>query len=128
MSFRNILLAGMAFAALAACGHTSARSSTSNGIMTNSTANPSPSSVAMGPMGGMSRHGEPMAPGTLATVPPGLTCGAVRAVWVNTKTHVYHEPNDPYYGRTRHGEYLCPADAKAKGYRPAGKHHHHKRR
>ncbi|HEY6485324.1 MAG TPA: hypothetical protein VIX83_02930 [Candidatus Cybelea sp.] len=56
-------------------------------------------------------------------------CGAVSAVWVNLKTKVYHESGDPMYGKTKHGEYLCPSAAKAKGFRPAGgamagKHHH----
>ncbi len=53
-------------------------------------------------------------------------CGAVQAVWVNLKSKVYHEPGDPYYGKTSHGEYLCPSAAKAQGFRPAGamaKHH-----
>lgn len=44
-------------------------------------------------------------------------CGAVQAVWVNTKTHVYHEPGDPYYGRTGNGKYMCPSAAKAEGDR-----------
>lgn len=44
-------------------------------------------------------------------------CGAVEAVWVNTKTHVYHEPGDPYYGRTSNGKYMCPSAAKAEGDR-----------
>lgn len=47
-------------------------------------------------------------------------CGAVQAVWVNLNTKVYHEPGDPAYGNTRHGEYLCPSQAKAQGFRPAG--------
>ena len=47
-------------------------------------------------------------------------CGAVKAVWVNLKTKAYHEPGDPYYGKTKHGEYLCPAQAKAQGFHAAG--------
>jgi hypothetical protein len=50
-------------------------------------------------------------------------CGAVKAVWVNTSTHVYHEPTDPYYGKTKHGKYLCPSAAKKEGDRPAGAPH-----
>ena len=49
-----------------------------------------------------------------------MDCGAVKAVWVNLKTKAYHEPNDPYYGKTKHGEYLCPSAAKAQGFHPAG--------
>jgi hypothetical protein len=47
-------------------------------------------------------------------------CGAVQPVWVNLKTKVYHEPGDPRYGNTKHGEYLCPSQATAQGFRPAG--------
>src|SRR5581483_8123023 len=53
----------------------------------------------------------------MARVP---NCGAVKAVWVNLNSKVYHEPGDPYYGHTRHGEYLCPSQAKEQGFRPAG--------
>ncbi len=125
MSFRN-LLALTAIVALAACGggksaQTSASpAASSNGIMTSESANPSPSTGVNGPMGGVNASGEPMAPGTIATVPPGLNCGAVRAVWVNMRTHVYHEPSDPYYGRTKHGQYMCPSEAVKEGYHKAG--------
>lgn len=55
-------------------------------------------------------------------------CGAVKPVWVNLNTKAYHEPGDPYYGKTKHGEYLCPSQAKAQGFHPAGgaamKRHH----
>ena len=47
-------------------------------------------------------------------------CGAVKAVWVNLSTKVYHEPGDPYYGKTKHGEYLCPSQAKAQGFHASG--------
>jgi hypothetical protein len=55
-------------------------------------------------------------------------CGAVQPVWVNLKTKVYHEPGDPRYGNTKHGEYLCPSQATAQGFRPAdgATHSHHK--
>jgi hypothetical protein len=55
--------------------------------------------------------------GSSATIP---NCGAVKAVWVNLNSHVYHEPGDPYYGKTKHGEYLCPNQAKAQGFHKAG--------
>lgn len=47
-------------------------------------------------------------------------CGAVQPVWVNLKTKVYHEPGDPAYGNTKHGEYLCPSQATAQGFHAAG--------
>jgi hypothetical protein len=61
-----------------------------------------------------------MATGAAAPVPASLHCGAVQPVWANTKTHVYHEPSDPMYGRTKHGRYMCPSQATAAGYRAAG--------
>jgi len=51
---------------------------------------------------------------------PDMDCGAVKPVWVNTKTHVYHTMNDPMYGKTKHGKYMCPSAAKAEGDHPAG--------
>ena len=121
MSFHKTLLAGLLIAVLAACGHggKSTANTQSNGVVTNSTANPSPTYAANAPMGGENAEGNAMAPGTLATVPPTLQCGAVQPVWVNLKSHVYHLQSDPLYGRTKHGEYMCPSTAKAQGYHPA---------
>ena len=33
---------------------------------------------------------------------------------------VYHEPGDPYYGRTKAGMYMCPSAAAKKGYHVSG--------
>ena len=57
-----------------------------------------------------------------AQAPVNINCGAVRPVWVNLKTKAYHEPGDPWYGRTKEGAYMCPSAAAAKGYHPAGHH------
>jgi hypothetical protein len=55
-----------------------------------------------------------------AQVPTNLHCGAVSPVWANTRTHVYHVSSDPMYGRTKHGEYMCPQQAVREGYHQSG--------
>ncbi len=47
-----------------------------------------------------------------ATAVPG---GGDGKVWVNTKSNVYHCAGTKYYGKTKAGEYMTEADAKAKG-------------
>jgi len=83
---------------------------------------------AAGNGGAAAAVGSGTSPGEPAPVPSSLNCGAVQPVWVNERSHVYHEPADPLYGRTKHGEYMCPSAAIAAGYHKArGGHGHWKK-
>ena len=52
------------------------------------------------------------------TAAPG---GGAGKVWANPNSKTYHCMDDKYYGKTRKGEYMTEADAKAKGMHAAHK-------
>ncbi len=51
-------------------------------------------------------------------------CPSDTVVWVNTKSGIYHFAGTHNYGNTKHGTYMCEADAKAAGDRAAENERH----
>ena len=106
----------------AGCGHKDAQSTTS----TTSTTVQTPSAAA--PMGGVTT-GAPAPAGNAmpggAGNPPGFPdeasakahCGTDEVVWLNLKSHIYHEKGTQFYGHTKQGEYACRKEADAAGDR-----------
>lgn len=50
-------------------------------------------------------------------------CPTDKVVWVNTRSRVYHYQGTHNYGHTKEGAYMCEADARAAGDRPARNFH-----
>lgn len=108
---KRIVICLAAAALLAGCGQ-KATSRTHSAISPAPVATPQPS---LSPAAASAAS----ATGSAAPVPSSLNCAPSQPVWINERTHVYHVAGDPYYGRTKHGRYLCETDARKEGFRAA---------
>ena len=101
-----------AAAVLAGCGGGGSSNSSSP------SAAPTPTSVIQGEQNAL-----PLA--VAAKIPAGMKCASADIVWVNMHRKTYHDPGDPWYGKTKNGMYMCRADAVAQGDHAAGSRHTH---
>jgi hypothetical protein len=124
---RRLLVVALLVAA-ASCGH---KNDTQTTTTTSTTATANPGTAAT-PSSAMSSHGlnGSSTGGSTATgagQPPGFDtesaaqvhCAGDQVVWLNTKSHVYHEKGALYYGHTKQGTYVCRKEADAAGDRDA---------
>jgi hypothetical protein len=125
MTMIRRLLAIALLAAAAGCGGHKTDTTTSTTSTTATTA-PAVSAAAatVAPAAGGAMNGSAAGGSTTGSgQPPGFAvesdaqahCVGDQVVWLNTKSHVYHEKGALYYGHTKAGAYVCRKEADAAG-------------
>lgn len=74
---------------------------------------------APAPMAPANYSAPPAAAGSTSAQQVQYRCPGATVVWVNEHSHIFHYPGTRDYGNTKHGEYMCEADATAAGNRAA---------
>ncbi|WP_419730047.1 hypothetical protein [Lichenicola sp.] len=49
---------------------------------------------------------------------PDISCPGDAVVWVNPRSKAYHMQGDSFFGRTKHGSFMCKKAADAAGDHP----------